>query len=157
MFLVGTVNFTREREREREHDSPSGEETLQQSSLKFPARTLAAISCALRRRPARLFNHYANNEPITASSPVCADHAPLFTASRLRESEREGGGKVGAESQWSGKGWRPKHLIQRLDTLRRDPQRHGPLPQSAGLLLQLMIVTFLCGGLATRAPGWCEV
>lgn len=52
---------------------------------------------------------------------------------------------MGAESQRSGKGWRPKHLIQRLDTLRRDPQRHGPLPQSAGLLLQLMIVTFLCG------------
>lgn len=56
-------------------------------------------------------------------------------------------GKVSAESQRSSKGWHPTHLIQRLDTLCGDPQRHGPLLQwaSLGFLLQLMIVTFSVG------------
>lgn len=52
---------------------------------------------------------------------------------------------MGAESRRSGKGWRPTHLIRRLDTLCCDPRRRGPLLQPAASLLRLMIVTFLCG------------
>lgn len=53
---------------------------------------------------------------------------------------------MGAESQRSERRVAPRRISFRGWTrCARDPQRHGPLPQSAGFSSRLMIVTFLCG------------
>ena len=96
---------------------------------------------------------------ITVSSPVAADHAALRRRVAPRpaiygvSAER---GKVGSHVQRSRKGWRPAHLVQRLDTLVcRFPETGVPtaarsapavrLRGSTGCSLRRIILTFLGG------------
>ena len=136
-----TTHTHTEREREREHDSLNREETPQQSSLKFPARTLTTKTSfsGWHRRPARLFNCAPRINERPHGSPLhhrgssrCLDAESCASCPAIcGVEEAEGGGKVGAESQRSGKGWRPIRILSSAWTRRAATHsRHGPLLQT---------------------------